>query len=627
MAHNPQWRLGISMATGTHKAMPSTARRPHFLDAFQPDSSSERLKLPCKFIKHLEGKTSGSVLLIGPSEKIWHVDLIQQNDSLFFHNGWPEFVRDHFIECGDMLVFRYDGSLQFTVQVFDQSACEKEGAYHANCSQDPRNIDKNMGKKRERVHETASSDIFVEAEPKKMKTQSSEVNLECITNSRKAVVEISDKEGSYHEEMAIDETFQEPIPKTEKCGSPSKISAIPTDATPCSGKPEATPKNRTSTNDEKKLPSKGSRIKSTHDEEKVARSFTSSFPYFVRIMKKFNISGSYTLKIPYKFSMEHLPKCKIKVVLHNLKGEHWTVNSVPTTKVHTSHTLCGGWMAFVRGNDINMGDICIFELVGKCELRVLILGDGREGLKKSLSEKAASDGFTTGCGATSDETFEGLPKKMKEKSSKAQLELASKVYMSDKSKKCKVSDLYNIIKKRRSASKSSGKYAQHSPSKVCKEKTETAIQNGSSAEVELGSKARDSTRMMSASAEEKAAQSFNSRFPNFVKIMKKFNISGSYTLKVPHQFSVVHLPNCKTEIVLRNSKGECWNVNSVPALNRQADHTFCGGWGAFIRGNNVKIGDICIFELVDKKEMLVHISEVGKKGTEHQNGKSLGQAN
>lgn len=34
---------------------------------------------------------------------------------------------------------------------------------------------------------------------------------------------------------------------------------------------------------------------SSYDEKRVAQMFTSTFPYFVRIMKSFNISGSYTL--------------------------------------------------------------------------------------------------------------------------------------------------------------------------------------------------------------------------------------------------------------------------------------------------------------------------------------------
>lgn len=37
---------------------------------------------------------------------------------------------------------------------------------------------------------------------------------------------------------------------------------------------------------------------------------------------------------------------------------------------------------------------------------------------------------------------------------------------------------------------------------------------------------------------------------------------------------------------------------------------------AFVRGNDINIGDVCIFELVGKDEMQVHISSVGKKGFE-----------
>ncbi|KAI3770018.1 hypothetical protein L6452_01138 [Arctium lappa] len=66
-----------------------------------------------------------------------------------------------------------------------------------------------------------------------------------------------------------------------------------------------------------------------------------------------------------------------EIVLHNLKGECWTVNSISTLKDQTLHTFGGGWMAFVRDNGIQMGDICIFELVGICEMRVHVPSVGK----------------------------------------------------------------------------------------------------------------------------------------------------------------------------------------------------------------------------------------------------------
>lgn len=103
--------------------------------------------------------------------------------------------------------------------------------------------------------------------------------------------------------------------------------------------------------------------------------------------------------VPYQFATEYLPKCKIKIVLRNLKGESWTVNSIPTTKVQTSHTFCGGWLSFVRENNIDIGDICIFELLHKFELQVRILRVGKEGIDGHHGE-ADLRGRKNGCSPT-----------------------------------------------------------------------------------------------------------------------------------------------------------------------------------------------------------------------------------
>lgn len=115
--------------------------------------------------------------------------------------------------------------------------------------------------------------------------------------------------------------------------------------------------------------------------------------------------------VPYQFATEHLPKCKVKIILRNLKGEGWTVNSIPTTKVQTSHTFCGGWLSFVRDNNIGIGDICIFELICKFELRVRILRVGKEGIDGHDSE-AAHGGKNSG--STSVKVSRRKPKKTSE---------------------------------------------------------------------------------------------------------------------------------------------------------------------------------------------------------------------
>lgn len=174
-------------------------RRPHFLEVFLPNFSSQRLNLPSKFIKHLENQTSGSISLTGPSGNTWDVKLIKHNDDMLFDDGWPTFVKDHYLECGDSLVFRYDGLSHFTVQIFDQSSCEKEEAFDAKCSQESTYSRGKWGQKRERERETAFSNV-----PAEKKTRGSWIPVleDCPDGDQELKLECRYK-GQEHEEVVI----------------------------------------------------------------------------------------------------------------------------------------------------------------------------------------------------------------------------------------------------------------------------------------------------------------------------------------------------------------------------------------------------------------------------------------
>lgn len=535
------------------------SRRPRFLNVFSSSSSANRLKIPVGFNRNLQGRISGSVLLRGPSGYSWVVELAHKNDDLFFDEGWADFVRDHRLGCGDFLVFRYDGDLVFDVKVFDQSTCEKEAAFHCKCSQRGSELDGIVGKKRDREDGVVSLDQHCEGVLKRSKGSSSGSDGD-----------VSDKEYFGHELILA----------TKTC----------TGLTSGDENLDATILKRTDKEDGLNLHGSGClQMVGEFEEKKVAQSFNSCFPFFVRIMKRFNVSGSYTLNIPYQFAMEHLPKCKTEIVLRNLQGDCWTVNSVPTTRVHTSHTLCGGWLGFVRSNEIKVGDICIFEFVRKFEFHVHILRVGKEDPDRPTGKAAAN--------MLIDRSDATLLKKFVKKSSKVHSK-SKKVQICD-DKGSKMLDKW----KYGNAAKKSASVALCSLSRSGNEKQEAAI---------------GGLRMMLALDEEKAARSFASGFPNFVRIMKKFNVSGSYTLKIPYKFSKAYLPYCKTEVFLRNLRGKCWTVNSVPDSKGRTSHTFCGGWMAFVRDNDIKMGDICIFELVNRCEMRVHISGAGGKGLGYQ---------
>ncbi|KAI3773828.1 hypothetical protein L1987_48364 [Smallanthus sonchifolius] len=485
------------------------ARRSHFIiKAFNPNTSIDKLKIPSKFVKHLEGKTNGTVYLMGPSGNTWHADLVQETDGLFILNGWGTFVRDHFLENGDSLVFRYDDNLHFSLQIFDQSTCEKETAFSAECHQDLSIFDQHFGKKREREYASLFANT-VDCVPKKPRSSQAHE----VTN-------IAEMQLGLRESISGQCEVADFLSNADICSGALKnpMNAV-------------LPVSEVRPNDDEL-----GRL-SAAEADKIAQSFTSSFPHFTQVMKRFNISGSFTMNVPYQFAMAHLPKCKVKIVLHNLKGESWTVNLIPTTRVQTSHTFCGGWLAFVRGNNINIRDVCIFELVGKCEMRVNILRVRQEPLDY---EHGDLKGSTNGA---SQKISGRLTKKVKRKSLKTQIPALiedQKFAFSIEKVKHGIAAKGSVGSQLRTTSGKSGK------ARVFQENS--------------GSSITGCTSMKSGPEEKIAAESFVSSFPYFVRVMKKFNISGSFTLKIPFRFSMQHLPNCRTEITLHNLQGECWTL-------------------------------------------------------------------
>jgi hypothetical protein len=86
--------------------------------------------IPEKFSNHLKKKLPENVFLKGPSGGTWQVELTTDDDTMFFKNGWEEFVKDHFLEEKDLLIFKYNRESCFEVLIFDgQSLCEKAASY------------------------------------------------------------------------------------------------------------------------------------------------------------------------------------------------------------------------------------------------------------------------------------------------------------------------------------------------------------------------------------------------------------------------------------------------------------------------------------------------------------------
>ncbi|KAL9232067.1 hypothetical protein vseg_007213 [Gypsophila vaccaria] len=91
-----------------------------------------QLRIPTEFVENFPGKLSGSFTLRGPSRNEWIVQVRRGDEDVLFSRGWESFVSDHGIEIHDFVVFTYVGDSTFEVMVFDRTGCERGGSHFTN---------------------------------------------------------------------------------------------------------------------------------------------------------------------------------------------------------------------------------------------------------------------------------------------------------------------------------------------------------------------------------------------------------------------------------------------------------------------------------------------------------------
>ncbi|XP_070047905.1 putative B3 domain-containing protein REM15 isoform X10 [Nicotiana tomentosiformis] len=96
--------------------------KPQFFKPILP-GFKHALKIPKGFLKYLKGHEHEHAVL-RKVDKYW---LVKVNDYRF-KAGWAEFVEENDLQLGDMLVFRYEGNMEFEVMIFDSSHCNREYA-------------------------------------------------------------------------------------------------------------------------------------------------------------------------------------------------------------------------------------------------------------------------------------------------------------------------------------------------------------------------------------------------------------------------------------------------------------------------------------------------------------------
>ncbi|KAJ0013902.1 hypothetical protein Pint_21659 [Pistacia integerrima] len=108
-------------------SLPEIQGPSHFFKVILPSTlEAKMLKIPQKFVTKFGDELSSVATLTLPNGRVWQVGVVKERGKIWFGNGWSEFVENHSINTGHLLVFRFRSNSNFHVVIFDMSAFESE---------------------------------------------------------------------------------------------------------------------------------------------------------------------------------------------------------------------------------------------------------------------------------------------------------------------------------------------------------------------------------------------------------------------------------------------------------------------------------------------------------------------
>ncbi|XP_021809455.1 B3 domain-containing protein Os03g0619600-like isoform X4 [Prunus avium] len=491
-----------------------------------------RMSIPKKFLRKYGDDLSNPVLLKLPNGSKWNVELRRWKGEAWFDKGWAEFSEFYSLEHCHSLVFRYEGNSKFHICIFDKSFVEIEYPL-------------TMPEMKETDADDDSSDESDDASleildkfplcPRKSKEKSS---LPCPRPHKKK--------------------------RTSSSGNidfPAKRHDQGTSSTPRFLKRTQVVRGRMHP-----LTTSGKALALQR-----AKAYKSDKPSFIVPMHRSYI-GRHPMWLTSDFSilMGHLSKNSANVILWDLGGRAWVVEFIakPRAKFQS------GWHEFVRGNNLNIGDVCVFVLIDDTRLVFeVVIFRAVEAANCTLSPDV--DGEETDEDEDSVDSLDDFPPCPKTR---------------------KISPIApQPHKKNRTCSTSKTKNIEH----VC----------GSSKTRKFVIRRPEVPRRMhpvAASGKDRAllrANAYKSKYPSFTAAIHPTNICGCY-LASPAEFVKEHLNQAHDKAILRVSDERTWHVN----LCKYGRAFRLQRWMRFVRENDLKVGDVCVFELINNIKPLFNVA-------------------
>ncbi|KAL5984828.1 hypothetical protein ACLOJK_038664 [Asimina triloba] len=304
-----------------------------------------RLRIPPAFVKYMK-KDITQITLECPNGMLWVVQLQTRSSGLYMKSGWQEFVKEHCLKNYDLLVFGYDGGVQFTVQTYDRTACESEDVCIKKASPD-HSCDDARKEQDRRVKKSLDSS---KPSHDRIPIGETESHRNCEVHQVGLRSAGSRSRGIHEEQISIVYPGE---PQNDRCVN------IKMKDVKCSVATKVDFRRR------RQLPVDDKVVKAREK----ANCFTSKFPYFLSQMTNAGTRRGGVLHIPSGFRKQHFPRGRMQMVLQSPDGTPWEVSYISN---RYQGSLSRGWDAFSRYHNLAVGDFCTFELVDEKTLRAQI---------------------------------------------------------------------------------------------------------------------------------------------------------------------------------------------------------------------------------------------------------------
>ncbi|XP_070052213.1 B3 domain-containing protein Os03g0620400-like isoform X1 [Nicotiana tomentosiformis] len=302
-----------------------------------------------------------------------------------------------------------------------------------------------------------------------------------------------------------------------------------------------------------------------------AKTFKCENPYVMYFMQPSYVSTPYRLHISFLFARKYfLEECGNLVLRVPGRGS-WPVKyALGISKTQ----ICFSWKAFVLDNKLKFGDVCVFELI-KGTKPILDVTIFRAAESKAMHK---IDGKLAGVSDSKNKTIKT------EKSipcSQPKIVHSRKLNL-EKKQKGDSDGLTSKIKEE--FSEDTGKHVQQSKSS-CK---------GSEVAKE----------MVLAYQRAKAFTSENPFFICFMQPSYVSSASGPMQLSITLSRARKFFATRHSDVVLKVSSKKSWAVKCILGT---ANAKLTSGWKEFVLDNNLKVGDVCVFERVSRSKLLFNV--------------------